>query len=183
MKFFQVTAFAAILLIAGAPALSAQESQQEGEKPKQEEEKKKQPPPGKPKAQPKAEEKAKSEPRPDKEKQETDKQKQQKEQEKASKRDQKQATSQPSQSSASHKNVRRIPPERFQASFGTQHHFHVKRSSDRRFQNGGYWFEFVEVWPVGWSYEDDCYIEEDGDDYYLIDVVHPEVRLLIVVAE
>ena len=175
MKFFQVTVFAAVLLIAGATALSAQEPQQEGEKSKKEEEKKKQPP------KPKAEEKSKSEAQPDKGKQETDKQKQQ--QEKATKRDQKQSVSQSGKSAAPRKNVRRIPTERFQASFGSQHHFHVKRSSDRRFQYGGYWFEFAEVWPAGWSYDDDCYIDEDGDDYYLIDVVHPEVRLLIVVVE
>ena len=178
MKFLQMTAFAAILLIAGAPILSAQEPQQEGEKPKPGEEKKKPPPPPKQKA----EEKPKTEQQTG-EKQETDKQKQQKEQEKAAKRDQKQSVSQPGQPAGQHKNGRRIPPERFQASFGSQHHFHVRQSNDRRFQYGGYWFEFAEVWPAGWSYDDEFYIEEDGDDYYLIDVVHPEVRLLIVVAE
>lgn len=183
MKSLQVMAFAAVLFIAGAPMLSAQEPQQEGEKPKQQDEKKKQPPPPESKSQPKAAEKPKTEQQPDKEKQETDKQKQQKEQEKASKRDQKQSVSQPNQSAAPRKNVRRIPPERFQASFGSQHHFHVRQRSDRRFQYGGYWFEYVEVWPAVWSYDDDFYIEEDGDDYYLIDVVHPEVRLLIVIVE
>ncbi len=183
MKFLQIIAVAAVFSIASAARASAQEPSQEEEKPKQQEEKKKQPPPPKPNPPPKAEEKAKSEPQPDKGKQETDKQKQQKEQEKATKRDQKQSASQPNQSAAPRKNVSRIPPERFQASFGRQHHFHVQQRSERRFQYGGYWFEFVEVWPAGWSYDDDCYIEEDGDDYYLIDVVHPEVRVLIVVVE
>jgi hypothetical protein len=39
----------------------------------------------------------------------------------------------------------------------------------------------VEVWPARWSFDDDCYIEEDGDDYYLVDTVHPEIRVLVVV--
>ena len=34
------------------------------------------------------------------------------------------------------------------------------------FHYGGYWFQVVDVWPAGWPYEDDCYLEEDGDDYY-----------------
>ena len=52
---------------------------------------------------------------------------------------------------------------------------------NRRFRYSGYWFEVVEVWPAGWSFDDDCYIAEDGDDYYLIDVVHPEIRVLVIV--
>jgi len=77
----------------------------------------------------------------------------------------------------------RIPQERFHASFGREHHFRVARrgGDDRRFQYKGYWFEVVEVWPAGWSFDDDCYIEEDGDDYYLVDVIHPEVRVLVIV--
>jgi len=77
----------------------------------------------------------------------------------------------------------RIPPEKFHASFGRQHHFRVARSGgeNRRFRYAGYWFELVEVWPAGWSFDDDCYIEEDGDDYYLVDIVHPEIRVLVIV--
>jgi len=57
----------------------------------------------------------------------------------------------------------------------------VQRSGDRRFQYSGYSFELVEVWPAEWSYDDECYIEEEGDDYYLVDVVHPEIRVLVVI--
>jgi len=187
MKFLHAAALAVILAVAGAPILSAQEPQQD--KPKQqEEEKKKQPPAPKEKPQTKPDERPKSEPQPDKEKskQDTDKQKQQqKEQEKATKQQQKRSTSEASQSATSQHgsrtNVRRIPPEHFRANFGREHHFRVQRSGDRRFPYGGYSFELVEVWPAGWSYDDECYIEEDGDDYYLVDVVHPEIRVLVVI--
>jgi len=186
MKFLHAAAFAVMLSLTSVPVLYAQEPNQEKEKPKQQdEEKKKQPPAAKEKPQPKPDERAKSEPQSDREKskQEVDKPKQQKQQEKTTKEQQKQ--SEPNQSATgergTHKNVRRIPPERFQANFGREHHFRVQRRGDRRFQYGGYQFEVVEVWPVGWSYDDDCYLEEDGDDYYLVDVVHPEVRVLVVI--
>jgi len=186
MKFLHAAAFALVLSLASVPVLYAQEPDQE--KPKQQdEEKKKQPPAAKEKPQPKPDERAKSEPQPDREKskQELDKPKQEKQQEKATKQQRKQSVSEPNQSATaergSHKNVRRIPPERFQTSFGRQHTFRVQRRGDRQFQYGGYVFEVVEVWPVGWSYDDDCYIEEDGDDYYVVDVLHPEVRVLVVI--
>src|SRR6266481_1520291 len=168
MKFLHAAAFAVMLTVACAPILYAQEPQQDKDKPKQqEEEKKKQPPAPKEKPQPKPDERPKSERQPDQEKsrKDTDKQKHQ----------QKQSTSEASQSATSQHgsrtNVRRIPREHFRANFGREHHFRVQRSGDRRFPYGGYSFELVEVWPAGWSYDDECYIEEDGDDYYLVDVV------------
>jgi len=189
MKFLHAAAFAVILTVAGAPILSAQEPQQDKDKPKQqEEEKRKQPQAPKDKLQTKPYERPKSEPQPDKEKakQDADKQKhQQKEQENATRQQQKQYTSEASRSATSQHgsrtNVRRIPPEHFRTNFGREHHFRVQRSGDRRFQYGGYSFELVEVWPAEWSYDDECYIEEDGDDYYLVDVIHPEIRVLVVI--
>jgi hypothetical protein len=32
-----------------------------------------------------------------------------------------------------------------------------------------------------YPFEDDCYIEQDGADYYLVDVVRPEIRVLVIV--
>jgi len=185
MKFLHAAAFAVILTVAGAPMLSAQEPQQDKDKPKQqEEEKKKQPPAPKEKPQTKPDERPKSEPQPDREKskQDTDKQKhQQKEQEKATKQSTSEASRSVTSQHGSRTNVRRIPPEHFRANFGREHHFHVQRSGDRHFRYGGYSFELVEVWPAEWSYDDECYIEEDGDDYYLVDVIHPEIRVLVVI--
>ena len=87
---------------------------------------------------------------------------------------------------------RRIPEERFRASFGPEHRFHVHPQSggDRvaggqgqRFQYAGYWIEFVEPWPSAWSYDDDCYIDYIDDDYYLFDEMHPGYRVLIIFVE
>ena len=193
MKFFHATIFAVMLVLVGAPMLRAQQPE---EKPKQQEEKKP-PPAAKEKEKSKPDERAKPEPKPDKEKskQEPDKAKPQKEQERAPAQERKEQERAPTQQRqptternqgataerGSHKNVRRIPPERFQASFGREHHFRVQRRDDRHFEYSGYTFEVVEVFPAGWSYDDDCYLEEDGDDYYLVDVVHPELRVLVVI--
>jgi hypothetical protein len=76
----------------------------------------------------------------------------------------------------------RIPTEKFQASFGREHHFRVQHLDARhRFQYGGYWFEVAQPWPAGWSYDDDCYIEDDGGAYYLVDLIHPDIHILVIV--
>jgi DNA mismatch repair ATPase MutL len=75
----------------------------------------------------------------------------------------------------------RIPDDRFRASFGREHHFRVEHVDNRRFQYGGYWFTFNEGWPVGWAYTDDFYIDFIDGQYYLIDLSHPGVQLLLVV--
>jgi hypothetical protein len=130
----------------------------------------------------------------EKEQQKADK-KQEKEQEKQSKDEAKKGTEkntaqQPAQTTQGNKTQagnakgQRIPPQKFQASFGNQHQFRVRHLEDgRRFQYGGYWFEMVEVWPAGWSYDDECYIDEDGDDYYLVDAFHPDTRVMVIVVE
>jgi hypothetical protein len=75
----------------------------------------------------------------------------------------------------------RIPDDRFRSSFGREHHFRVEHVDNRRFQYGGYWFTFNEGWPAGWAYTDDFYIDFIDGQYYLIDLSHPGVQLLLVV--
>ena len=75
----------------------------------------------------------------------------------------------------------RIPDDRFRSSFGREHHFRVEHVDNRRFHYGGYWFTFNEGWPVGWGYTDDFYIDFIDGQYYLIDLSHPGVQLLLVV--
>jgi hypothetical protein len=98
------------------------------------------------------------------------------------------------QQSASNSGVhgrgQRIPDDRFRSSFGREHTFRVQRQSgggqdrgDQRFPYGGYYFEYVDAWPNDWSYNDDFYIESMGDDYYLYDMRHPEMRILVIVVE
>jgi hypothetical protein len=82
---------------------------------------------------------------------------------------------------AARSNVRRIPPDKFQSNFGIQHHFHIEQLEGRRFHHGGFVFEIVEAWPADWSSDADCYIEQDANDYYLLDAFHPGARILLIV--
>ncbi len=75
----------------------------------------------------------------------------------------------------------RIPDDRFRTSFGREHHFRVGHIDSRRFQYGGYWFTFNDTWPGEWAYTDDFYIDYIDGQYYLIDLTHPGVQLLLVV--
>ena len=79
----------------------------------------------------------------------------------------------------------RIPDERFRASFGRGHTFHVNRSdfagASRRFQYGGFWFAMVNPWPVGWLYTDSVYVDYMNGGYFLCDPIHPGVYLSITV--
>jgi hypothetical protein len=200
MKFLHAAAFAVILTVAGSPGLRAQEPDQDREKPKQQEEdKKKQPPPAKEKTQPKPDERkpeerkpderAKTEPDRDKPRQETNRQNPpQRDDNKAVRTEQDRQEPQANRNERSDNehherrtNARRIPEESFRVSFGREHHFHVARRDDRRFEYGGYIFEYVDAWPPDWSYGDDCYIEQDGDDYYLVNARHPGARVLVVI--
>lgn len=78
---------------------------------------------------------------------------------------------------------RRIPDDRFRSNFGREHRFHIQRSDDRRFQYGGYAFEYTQEWPSVWSYGDDLYIEEVDGQYYLCDYEHPEVRVIVILVD
>ena len=170
-----------VLSLAGTPLLARQEPD---EKPKPEEPKKKQEGPDQPRAKEEPKRDPRQEPAPAP-KQQKEEGKKQKEQAKENSKQQRKTADQDNQARASRQRPSekgtKIPSEKFRSSFGREHHFRVARRDDRRFQYSGYWFEIVEAWPVGWSYDDDCYIAEDGDDYYLVDVVHPEMRVLVVV--
>jgi len=76
-----------------------------------------------------------------------------------------------------------IPEAKFRASFGSGHTFHVNRSEwaggSARFQYGGYWFNAVNPWPVGWLYTDAVYVDFLNGGYFLCDPVHPGVYISI----
>lgn len=78
-----------------------------------------------------------------------------------------------------------IPDDKFHAQFGRQHTFVVNRpvvvEGQPRFQYGGYWFEIVDPWPVGWAYTDDVYLDYVDGDYFLFDLLHPGVRVAVFV--
>jgi hypothetical protein len=76
-----------------------------------------------------------------------------------------------------------IPEARFRSNFGRSHTFHVNRgefaNGPGRFQYGGYWFNTVDAWPVGWLYTDDVYVDYLNCGYFLCDPVHPGVYISI----
>jgi hypothetical protein len=81
--------------------------------------------------------------------------------------------------------AQRIPEEKFRASFGREHHFHVERAhivnqAQPEFVYGGYTFALSNPWPAEWSFDDDCYIDYVGDNYYLYDLDHPGIRILVL---
>jgi hypothetical protein len=78
----------------------------------------------------------------------------------------------------------RIPDKQFHAHFGQPHHFRAQGvivAGQPRFQYGGYTFEFVQPWPVGWAYTDYCYIDFIDGQYYLIDLSHPGIEIPLIV--
>ena len=83
---------------------------------------------------------------------------------------------------------KRIPDDKFRASFGRQHTFHVQRTqvvntSQPVVVYGGYSFELVEAWPVDWGFDDDVYIDYVDDGYFLFDPLHPGIRIAVFVVE
>jgi hypothetical protein len=77
----------------------------------------------------------------------------------------------------------RISDERFRASFGGGHTFHVSRSdfngASRRFEYGGFSWVLINPWPVGWLYTDSVYLDFVNGGYFLCAPIHPGVYLSI----
>jgi hypothetical protein len=77
-----------------------------------------------------------------------------------------------------------IPDKDFHAHFGRSHTFTAKTvivSGQPQFQYGGYSFQLVEAWPVGWAYTDECYIDYIDGEYFLLDLLHPGVQVAVIV--
>jgi hypothetical protein len=79
----------------------------------------------------------------------------------------------------------RIPDDKFRAHFGRQHTFVINHptvvNGQSQFQYGGYSFTFVDAWPAGWAYTDQCYVDYINGEYFLFDLLHPGVQLALVV--
>jgi hypothetical protein len=77
-----------------------------------------------------------------------------------------------------------IPDDKFRAHFGRNHTFAAKTvivQGQPRFQYGGYSFQLVDAWPVGWAFTDECYIDFIDGEYFLFDLLHPGVRVAVFV--
>jgi hypothetical protein len=79
----------------------------------------------------------------------------------------------------------RIPDDRFRTNFGEGHTFVINQpvivGGYSRFQYGGYWFGFVQPWPVGWYYTDHVYVDYIDGGYFLCNPSYPGVRVGISV--
>lgn len=78
-----------------------------------------------------------------------------------------------------------IPDDKFHSNFGRTHTFVVQRTTisggQSGFVYGGYSFVFVDPWPAGWAYTDDCYVDYIDGEYFLFDLAHPGVRIALLV--
>jgi hypothetical protein len=77
-----------------------------------------------------------------------------------------------------------IPDDKFRAHFGHSHTFTARTvivQGQPQFQYGGYSFQLVDIWPVGWAYTDECYIDYIDGEYFLFDLLHPGVRVAVFV--
>lgn len=79
----------------------------------------------------------------------------------------------------------RIPDDKFRANFGSEHRFHMGApklvAGYSRFQYSGFWFGFVDPWPVDWYYTDAVYVDYIDGAYYLCDPYYPGVHISISV--
>jgi hypothetical protein len=83
----------------------------------------------------------------------------------------------------------RIPDKDLKAHFGQEHKFNVRQvvttttivPNQTQFVYTGYTFVFADPWPAGWAMDDDCYIDYVDGGYYLVDVVHPGVRIALTI--
>jgi cytoskeletal protein RodZ len=173
MKHVGIVSTAALSLLLGitAPAY-AQEKQEEEAKPAQQEEKRA------PEAKPAPQEEKKAEQeKPAKQEEKTAQQ-----QDKNTKQEEKGAPQQEQKTQqAQRAGGGRIPDDRYKANFGREHTFRVSQAdySNRRFQYGGYAFEFVDPWPSNWLYTQDVYVVEMNGVYYLCNASFPGVNLAL----
>src|ERR1035437_6693584 len=172
-KHVGIVSTAALSLLLGitAPAY-AQEKQEEEAKPAQQEEKRA------PEAKPAPQEEKKAEQeKPAKQEEKTAQQ-----QDKNTKQEEKGAPQQEQKTQQAQRAVGgRIPDDRYKANFGREHTFRVSQAdySNRRFQYGGYAFEFVDPWPSNWLYTQDVYVVEMNGVYYLCNASFPGVNLVL----
>jgi len=160
---FISTSVLSLALVAAAPAFAQEQHEQEEQK-------------GKPAAQ----EEKKAQP----EKSAKPEQKPEAQQEKSAKPEEKNAQQQQRTQQAQHaanNGGGRIPEDKFKANFGQQHTFHVSQGdySNHRFQYGGYWFGFVDVWPSNWLYTQDVFVVEINGVYYLCNPMYPGVNITL----
>jgi hypothetical protein len=85
---------------------------------------------------------------------------------------------------------KKIPDEKFRASFGHEHRFKARQvittrtivPNQTQFVFSGYTFVFAEPWPAEWAFDDDVYVDYIDGEYFLIDPFHPGIRVVVFIA-
>ncbi len=79
----------------------------------------------------------------------------------------------------------RIPTAQYNSNFGSGHRFRMGNpemvGGYSRFQYSGFWFGFVNPWPMGWYYTDNVYVDYVDGGYYLCNPYYPGARVAISV--
>ena len=198
MKRMRIASTVLFLLLVAALAF-ASPRQQDEPKSKEESPAMKQPE-GKPEAKPETQEQKPEEMKPEKNDQEKQDKNAEKQEEKENKDRDKQEKKDDKKSGKDMDNMRNenhdnahpagkgghIPDDKFRSSFGRSHTFHPSRPTvvggRPTFVYGGYSFIVVDPWPAGWAYTDDCYIDYVDGEYFLFDLLHPGVRIALLVS-
>jgi hypothetical protein len=174
------TGFLSLLLV-GSTAVVAQDKPDEDKPPRQEEPKKDDAKPPKDTAKPSKPDDVKPEKRDAQESRDQDKVNQERENQERVNNEHQQGME---HAQAGGKSTR-IPDDKFRASFGRSHTVVINRpvivEGQPRFQSGGYWFVISDPWPAGWAYSDQCYIDYIDGEYFLFDLLHPGVRIALIV--
>ena len=84
---------------------------------------------------------------------------------------------------------KKIPDQKFKQSFGREHTVKVNRiittttivPGQTQFVYAGTPFVFLDPWPAGWAFTDDCYIDFVDDEYVLVNPYHPGIYVTLMV--
>ncbi len=179
MRAFRFLTLAILSMLVGFSALVyAQDDKPQEDKPARQEE---------PRAQPKQDEMkppVKDEAKPAKPDKQEEKQMQEQPKESRDRAQEQAHPEQPAQHMQPAGKSARIPDDKFRAHFGHSHTFRAQTVIVRgqpQFQYGGYSFQLVDAWPQDWAYTDDCYIDYIDAEYFLFDLLHPGVRIAVLV--
>lgn len=189
MRAFRLLNLAILsVLVATSAAVYAQDEKQQEEKPKQEEPKQQEESKRPDEARPAARQDEMKTPRQDEAKpQKEDKQEPKREEDKQREemKSNRQETGREEGHGRTTTKSAHIPDDKFRAQFGRGHTFRVQRpvtvEGGQGFFYGGYSFQLVDAWPAGWAYTDDCYVDYIDGEYFLFDMLHPGVRIAVMV--
>ena len=84
---------------------------------------------------------------------------------------------------------KKIPDQKFKQSFGREHTVKVNKiittttivPGQTQFVYAGTPFVFLDPWPAGWAFTDDCYIDFIDDEYVLVNPYHPGIYVTLMV--